>query len=137
LTFSITNLTIGLLIVSIFSVGFSGLYLSMANTYDVNVPSEYAELYNQFNETNEQIIATEQTVGEGQINEDAQDIAIFKSAITAGKQIGNSAKFTISALGDVNKVMAIPNTMILIISSIIIFAVSMAFLAYVLRGRTP
>jgi hypothetical protein len=136
-TYSLTGLTIAILFIGIVVVGFTGLYVSMATSYGVEVPDEYQNMFYEFEEAQALIIQTEQTVGEGQINEDAQDIAIFKAAITAGKQIRNSAKIAMSMLTDSAKLFSVPMAIIGGILAIIIFATSMAFLAFVMRGRAP
>lgn len=137
MTFSVTNMTVSLIVVAILGIAFSGFYFGLASNYNVDIPEEYENLYNEFQQTQELIIETENVVGEGTINEDAQDIAIFKAAITAGKLIRNSAKILITSLTDAAKIMSIPQAIIGAIIAIIILMVSMAFLSFVTRGRTP
>lgn len=82
-----TGIVAGILFVALVGVGFIVFIMSAAPTYNVTVPKQYQNTFNQFNESMALAEQAQNTSESGQINTNGFGISVDKSALIASKQM--------------------------------------------------
>jgi len=137
MSFNITNSTIALLLISLISVGTVTFLLNYGDFYGVEVPEEYQDSYNNYNQIQEDYSQAEQDLREGDVDAGNDGLGFLKSTYTALKQLGNIGSYANSALNDVAKFLHIPNYFIVGFFTLLAILITASILAFLGKGARP
>jgi multisubunit Na+/H+ antiporter MnhC subunit len=129
-------LIIGALVVSIASLVLTALLLDIGTEYDIEVPSEYEEVFNEYSATKDLTEELNTVIEGGDVNPEGQDQAVYKNVVVAGKISRQSSGLAINMLNQTPKIFGIPVTIAAILITIVILFATFGFMAMISR-RTP
>lgn len=123
-------------VISLVFTGITGLMLSLGSNYNTEIPSEYQEIFDEYQET-QTLYETQSAIIEGgDVNPEGQDQAIYKNVVVAAKESQQSANLLIKLLNQASKIIGIPAAMIFITISLIFTLATFGFV-YLVSGRNP
>lgn len=123
-------------VISLVFIGITGLILSLGSNYDTEVPEEYQEIFDEYEETQTLYESQSEIIEGGDVNPEGQDQAIYKNVVVAAKESQQSANLLIRLLNQASRIIGIPAAMVFIIISIIFSLATFGFI-YLVSGRNP
>lgn len=122
------GLVVGTLIMSLLFLAASTLLLYVGNTNSVTVDSDYANLFNNYNETLMIYGTSQEIIDSGQLNPAGYDQGLFKNVIVANKQIGQSSSLFTRFIGQVGQIIPMPYAIITMIITLVFILLMFAFI---------
>ena len=137
MSFTLTKATITLVIISLMSISLITFMMGYDDFYGVDVPVEYQDSFNNYDALQEEYSEVQQTVEQGEVEESSSDFGVFKSAITAVRQLGNIGVFANNILNDLARFLRIPDYWIQGLFLVLAILIVSGILAFFTRGASP